>query len=262
MPRKKKQSRFLKIFRIIGLFLGVMVVALSVALSQVNLETLRGNILNIMRDATGLNIEIDGAISWVFSLRPKIELNNVRIKNAEWSKIEYGFDADRIDVTLNLVSLLRNHPTIQNISINDAKISLEKNDVGELSIQPFDAEDNVSDGATPEKIKSQPKFPFKKPGLASVDIHNLNVNIDGDKYVVPNFQVRYMLRHGKREYTGWLKDGIKIFPFIVSFSEYNSERKVYPVSVAFTSILLFVAIYQMLLRLVVQLDKIGLNYHQ
>lgn len=236
MPRKKKKSRFLKIFRIIGLFLGVMLVALSVALSQVNLETLRGNILNIMRDATGLNVEIDGAISWVFSLRPKIELNNVRIKNAEWAKNEYGFDADRIDVTLNLVSLLRNHPTIQNISINEAKISLEKNDMGELSIQPMVPEDDVSDGdATPEKTKTQPKFPFKKPGFASVDIHNLNANIDGDKYVVPNFQVRYMLRHGKREYTGWLKDGMKIFPFIVSFSEYNSERKVYPVSVAFTS---------------------------
>ena len=235
MPRKKKKSRFLRIFRIIGLFLGVMVVALSVALSQVNLETLRGNILNIMRDATGLNVEIDGTISWVFSLRPKIELNNVRIKNADWAKSEYGFDADRIDVTLNLVSLLRNRPTIQNISISDAKISLEKNDMGELSIQSFDVENNISDTVTPEKTKSQPKFPFKKPGFASVDIRNLKANIDGDKYVVPNFQVRYMLRHGKREYTGWIKDGMKIFPFIVSFSEYNSERKVYPVSVAFTS---------------------------
>ena len=237
MSRKKKKNKFLRVFRIIGLFVGGLIVAVSVALSQVNLETLRGNILNIMRDTTGLNVEIDGAISWVFSLRPKIELNKVRIKNAEWAKNEYGFDADRIDVTLNLVSLLRNHPTIQNISISDAKIALEKNEKGDLSIDPEieTPESNTAEEPSPEKSKSQPKYPIQKPGFAGVEIHNLTANIDGEKYKISNFQVRYMSHHGKREYSGWLRDGIKVFPFIVSFSEYNSERKVYPVSVAFTT---------------------------
>ena len=82
MRRRKKKSTFLMVFRLIGLFVGGLAVALFVALSQINLETLRGTILNAMRDATGMPVEIDGAISWKFSLRPKIELNNVRIKNA------------------------------------------------------------------------------------------------------------------------------------------------------------------------------------
>ena len=126
MARRKKKNIFLKVFRLIGLFIGGLAVAVFVALSQVNLETLRGNILSVLRSSTGLPVEIDGAVSWKFSLRPKIELHDVRVKNADWAKNEYGFDADKIDVTLNLVSLLRNHPTIQNVSINDAKIALEK----------------------------------------------------------------------------------------------------------------------------------------
>ncbi|MBO4626042.1 MAG: AsmA family protein, partial [Alphaproteobacteria bacterium] len=232
MPRKKKKSMFLKVFRIIGLFVGGMAVAVFVALSQVNLETLRGNILGVMRDATGLDIEIDGAMSWVFSLRPKIELNNVRVKNADWAKNKYAFDADRVDVTLNLVSLLRNHPTIQNISVSDVKVALEHDEYGKSSITIANV---VDTDASQEKSKSQPKFPFKRQGFAGIEIRNMKANIYGDKYSISGLQVRYMSRQGKREYSGWLKNGMKIFPFIISFSEYNAERKIYPVSIAFTT---------------------------
>ena len=237
MRRKKNKSTFLMVFRLIGLFVGGLVVAVFIALSQVNLETLRGSILGAMCDATGLPIEIDGAISWKFSLRPKIELNNVRIKNADWAKSKYMFDADRIDVTLNLVSLLRNHPTIQNISISDAKIALEKNANGEYSFakNTDESDKEKGDDTSKEKSKTQPKYPIKKLGFSSIEFHNLKANIDEEKYSISNFQMRYMMRHNKREISGWLKSGIKVFPFIVSFSEYNSERKVYPVSVALTT---------------------------
>ena len=236
MARKKKKNTFLMVFRLIGLFVGGLAVAVFVALSQVNLETLRGNILGLLRDATGLPVEIDGAVAWKFSLRPKIELNNVRVKNADWAKSKYAFDADRIDVTLNLVSLLRNHPTVQNISINDAKVALEKNANGEYSVLSVeDDEKNQDELDAEEKSKSQPKYPIKNIGLGGVEINNLSAKIDGEKYNVSNFHLRYMMRDGKQEYSGWVKSGLKVFPFIASFSEYNSERKVYPLSIAFTT---------------------------
>ena len=203
MKSRKKKNTFLTVFRLIGLFVGGLAVAVFVALSQVNLETLRGNILNALQDATGLPVEIDGAISWKFSLRPKIELNNVRIKNADWAKTKYGFDAERIDVTLNLISLLRNHPTIQNVSISSAKIALEKNTAGKYSIvsNTDDASDDKDDDSSPEK--SKPKYPIKKPGFGGIEINDLSANIDGEKYFISNFQMRYMSRKDKREISGW-----------------------------------------------------------
>lgn len=237
--RRRKKSTFLMVFRLIGLFIGGMAVALFVALNQINLETLRGVILDALCNATGMPVEIDGAISWKFSLRPKIELNNVRIKNADWAKNKYMFDADQIDVTLNLVSLLRNHPTIQNVSISDAKIALEKNSNGEYYVASHNdsaESDKVPEtDTTREKSKTQPKYPIKKLGLGGIEVHNLKANIDGEKYSVSNFQMRYMSRQDKREISGWLRSGIKVFPFIISFSEYNAERKIYPVSIAFTT---------------------------
>ena len=228
MARRKKRS-FLIVLRLLGLFIGGMAVAMFVALSNVNLETLRGSILNIMRDATGLPFEIDGDVSWKFSLRPQIELNDVRVHNADWAREKYGFEAKRVDVQLNLVSLLRSRPTIQNIKVHDAKIALEQNPNGKYSV--------ALESSAGEKIEPQSPsiYPFPEINLGGVEIYNLHVNIDGEKYFITDFNIRYMLRNDKREYSGWLKNGTKIFPFVVSFSEYNSERKVYPVNIAFTT---------------------------
>ncbi len=117
-----RKNLFFTIARIVSIFFMGMVVAVVIALSQVNLETLRGDILGILRGATGLDIEIDGAVSWKFSLRPRIELHQVRVRNADWARHEYAFSAETVDVTLDLVSLLRDRPTIKNVKINDASI--------------------------------------------------------------------------------------------------------------------------------------------
>ena len=49
---KLKKGKFLAILRVLGLFVAGLVVALVVALSQINLESIRGNVLSILRDAT------------------------------------------------------------------------------------------------------------------------------------------------------------------------------------------------------------------
>ena len=120
--KKQKKGSFFKIMRVLVLFVMGLVVAVVVALSQINLESLRSSVLTVLQDATGLPVEIDGAVSWKLSLRPQIELNQVRVPNADWAHHENAFSAEKIDVTLDLISLFRDRPTIQNIKIYDANI--------------------------------------------------------------------------------------------------------------------------------------------
>ena len=131
-----RRSILLQIFRVLGLFLGGMAAAVVIALSQIDLDSLRGNVVSVLRDATGLPIEIDGAVAWKFSLRPQVELNDVRIKNSDWATHADAFTAKKIDVTLNLVSLFRDRPTIQRVVIYDAVTCIEKNADGDYSILP------------------------------------------------------------------------------------------------------------------------------
>ena len=43
------------------------------------------------------------------------------------------------------------------------------------------------------------------------------------------------MRNDNREYSGWVKPYDTNFPFVIQFSEYNSERKIYPVRIAFAT---------------------------
>ncbi len=228
---KVRKSIFFPIVRILGLFVIGLVVAIVVALSQINLESLRGNLLSILRDATGMPVEIDGAVSWKFSLRPHVELNQVRIANESWAKNKYAFSADKIDVRLNLISLFRDRPTIQNVKVYDAEINIEKNATGQYSVASLAKKVDVmkSEGAVPEK------YPFKDAGLGGVEIENLSANILGEKYSLAGFHIRLMPHKKGREYSGWVKADKNVLPFIVQFGEYNSERKVYPVQVALST---------------------------
>lgn len=234
-----RKNLFFTITRIVSIFFMGLVVAFAIALSQVNLETLRGNILNILRDATGMDIEIQGAVSWKFSLRPQIQLQQVRVRNAEWAAHEYAFSAETVDVTLDLVSLMRDMPTIKNIKINDASICIEKNDAGEYSIMPKYESDEMAEDADSDDEDSgagaPAKYPFAEPGLGGVTVKNLELHLLGAKYSLAGFDIRYVPRHDTREYAGWIKPVDKVYPFIVSYSEYNAERKIYPVKIAIST---------------------------
>ena len=227
-----RRSIFSQILRVLGLFLGGLAAAVVIVLSQIDLDSLRGNVVSVLRDSTGLPIEINGAVSWKFSLRPQVELNDVRIKNADWAKHKEAFKANKIDVTLNLISLFRDRPTIQKVVVYDAAVCVEKNANGEYSVasskKPY-TQDSLTSG---EKVVIE-KYPIRELGLGGVEVKKLTAHVFDETYAFDGLSLRYFKRDSNREYAGWLKSKQdKVFPFIVNFSEYNAERKIYPMKIA------------------------------
>ena len=224
-----RRNLFLRLARIFILCMGMFFVAGIIALSQIDLEKLRGNLISILRDSTGVPVQIDGAISWKLSLRPQVELNKVYVANASWATHKNAFSAKKIDVSLNLISLFRDRPTIQKITVYDADVCVEKNSNGEYSVARLDSgkKDNVTDGG------ALSKYPIKELGLGAVEIKKLKAHIINEDYSFAGVNVQYENHSDNREYSGWLKSNQgDVFPFIVTLSEYNKERKVYPVRVA------------------------------
>ncbi len=219
--------------RILAMFFMGLLVAVGIALSQIDLESLRGNILHALRDATNMQVEIDGKISWHFSLRPEIELNNVRIPNADWAKNKNLFSAKKIDVRLDLLSMFGSHPVIRHVKIHDAKIALEKNGKDESSAVFNKSQTPIE---TPDTEKNTiAKYPVNQLPFGGMDIDKLSVNLYGEKYELSSFGISNYMRNSNREYSGWVKPYDINFPFVVQFSEYNSERKIYPVRIAFAT---------------------------
>lgn len=220
-------------WRVLSLFFFGLVVAVAIALSQVNLESLRGNVLSVLRNTTGYPVQIDGVVSWKFSLRPRIELNQVRVPNADWAKEKYGFSAERMDVTLDLISLLRNRPTIRSVKLHDTAIRIETNEKGESSLQPL--EKNVDDVASADKGIKIEKFPIKNSPFGKIECEDLLFDNGEYKFFMSGVQLRYVHLKEQREYHGWIKPRDEVYPFIVVFNEYNADRKIYPVKVALST---------------------------
>ena len=229
-------KRHILLLRFIVLFFVGLIVAFVVALRQVNLESLRGNILSVLRESTNMPIEIDGKMAWNFSLRPQIELNDVRIPNAAWAKNKDMFVAKKINVRMDLFSLFSSHPVIRSISVHDAKVVLEKNSKGEISVV-FNEDkkpEKIPDTDKEEKTE-KPMYPVEQLPFGGLNVENLSVDIFGDKYELTSFGISNYMRHDNREYSGWVKPYDKNFPFVIQFSEYNAERKIYPVRIAFAT---------------------------
>lgn len=225
MVKKKKKNILLSVTRVVVLFFAGLIAAFIIALSQVNLESLRGDVLAILQDATGVPVEIDGSVSWKLSLRPRIELNDVRVPNADWANHKDAFSAKKIDVTLNLISLFRDRPTIQNVKIYDANVCVEKNEKGELSVTSKRTD-------VKESTDSKTDYPFEDLGLGSVEVKNVSLDLLGNQYSFAGLSISFIPREDTWEYSGWIKPEKEVLPFILSFSKYNAERKVYPVRVA------------------------------
>jgi hypothetical protein len=210
------------------LFAG-LVVAAFIALSQVNLETLRGDLISVMSKAVGLPIEIDGAISWKFSLRPQVVLEQVKIPNAPWANHKNGFYAERISAKLDLLSLLYGKTEINSLKIYDLDIFLEENEKGEQSLAIAKPDDS-------SEQKAESRFPFDVDiGLDSLELHNVNALIGHTQHYISGMRLEYSDKGDSLEYSGWLRGESKVYPFIISFSEFNTERKIYPVRVALST---------------------------
>ena len=225
-------KRHILLLRFIAFFFMGLIVAFIIALHQVNLESLRGNILSALRDATNMPIEIDGKMAWNFSLRPQIELNDVRIPNASWAKNKNMFFAKKINVRLDLFSLFSSHPVIRNIAVYDAELNIEKNSSGEISVV---FNENKKPEKTPEEKKEINLYPVEQFPFFGLDVEKLHVDLFGDKYELASLGISNYMRHDNREYSGWVKPYDRNFPFVIQFSEYNPERKIYPVRIAFAT---------------------------
>ncbi len=225
-----RRSLFFPIMRMLCLIVVGLLVALVVALSQVNLETLRSSVISVLQESTGLPVQVDGGVAWRFSLQPRIELNQVSIANPDWAKEKYAYTADRIDVRINLLSLFRDRPTIHNVKMYDVKVNVEQNSDGKYSVPSFSKKADLTD-----EEKKIEKYPFKDFGLGGVEIKKLNANILGKKYSLAGLNIRLTPDSDKRQYSGWIKLDEDVSPFIIVFSEYNNDRKIYPVQVAVSS---------------------------
>lgn len=225
----RKRKRIFFILRIASLFFLGLIVALVVAVSKINVETIRRSVVSILENAVNAHVQIDGDVKWRMSLRPSLVLDKVTIANANWAKKKNVVDAKRIVVRLNLLSLFNKNLAIENVTVSDLVVNIEQNAKGEFSLPMLNKTDAVD---VIESTNKQAKYAFSNSGLGSVRLKNVKLNIVKSKINFNELSFRYVEHSSGPEYSGWLKLNDKVHSFIIAASTYDTDKKMYPVRVA------------------------------
>jgi len=242
-PVSKRRRRFNFLFRAIVLFFGGLIVSVFIALSQVNLETLRTDIVDALQSATGMPVQITGKVAWKFSLRPRVMLTDVSIPNASWAKNKNGVKIDTLTARLNLVSLFSDRPVIQDLTLTNVNVFLEKNAKGQWSIAPKASENSAAASPSAKASGDKPDpdaIPFDfNFGMASIEVLNPKITLitptDKSVWILADAKVSRRATDDGVEYTGYVDKDAQTISFTASISKLDATRKVFPVRVEIDS---------------------------
>jgi hypothetical protein len=208
------------------MFFAGLAVAAVIALAQLDVNTLKSDLVRTLDSRVGVPIEINGEMSRKLSLRPELVIKDVRILNAKWAKHKYAVQIPEMRVQINLISLLRDSPTIQSVKMIRPVVNIEENKKGESSLK-IARKINV-----PQAIKKS-EFAFDLDfGVGSFELEQPQIFFITpelvESFTPDKVKVALQEKGDTFEYSGYIADWDGYYPFIVSFSKYDGARGVYP----------------------------------
>ena len=232
--RLGRSNIFFRIARICAMFFIGLAVSLVIALSQVDLETMRGQVVSVLNRATGMPVEVRGNIKWKFSLTPRVSLSDVVILSKDWAKNKEGVRIEAVEAKINLLSFIRGTTSIRNLALIKPVVYLEENSKGEFSLESSRRVGTTTENGAPAK------FPFDTDwGIDSILVENAKVIFIDEagktEFNLDEVFFKYKKTNDYIEYSGFIALDGQEYSFIASLSPLDAERKVYPVRVAIAS---------------------------
>jgi AsmA family protein len=104
----------------------IFVALIAVGLYLFDWNMLRGPIARQVERSTGRTFAINGDLHVHLSLRPRVTADGVVLGNASWARDPNMAEIGRVDFTIDALPLLHGKTIFEQISLSDARISLEK----------------------------------------------------------------------------------------------------------------------------------------
>lgn len=212
-------SRALKISLKIAASLFVIVILTWLGASYYinhNNKTILATILSQLNSNVNGKIEVKSMETTLFKGFPgiSVSLKKVQLRDSLWLEHKHDLlNAEDIDVSLNILSLIAGSININKIGINNASIYIYKASNGYSNTSMFKAKNEQSNDK-----KDQNAFQIKR-----LDFNNVNLIVDNQQgYKLFNFVVNEL--KGKINYadTGW-NGKIKLNTLVKSFA-FNTEK--------------------------------------
>jgi uncharacterized protein involved in outer membrane biogenesis len=116
---------FWRILAGIGGLVLLLLIAVAIAISTVDVKNFIGPIQKRVKDATGRDLTIGGGIDLKLSLEPKLVVQDVSLSNAPWAKSPQMLTAKRVEAQFALLPLLHRDFQVRSFALIEPKIALE-----------------------------------------------------------------------------------------------------------------------------------------
>src|SRR5690349_8776733 len=111
-------------------FFSIFVAMIGAGIYVFQWNMLRAPIAKRVEKATGRSFAINGDLHVHLSRTPRITADNLVLGNAPWAKEPNMAEIGHLDFTIDPFALWRGHVVLPQLSIADARVSLEKNAEG------------------------------------------------------------------------------------------------------------------------------------
>ena len=158
--------RLKRIFIIAAAVVLFILVVIYLFLATYDYNTFKPRIVDVVQEATGRKLDLNGDIDFKIGLTPTLVVNDVAFQNASWGSQKDMARVKSLEVKIALLPLIRGHVNIQRITAVEPAFLLETNKKGQSNI----AFRKVEKKATAEKPKED-----KPPGLSGFSFQQLQV---------------------------------------------------------------------------------------
>ena len=111
--------------KIIGGIAMLLFIALAVFISTFDINKYKSDIISLVREKTGRNIEIKGDLKFGYSLIPTVMVGGVSFGNAQWGSKPDMATIGNFEAQISLLPLLKGNISVNRLLLSDTDILLE-----------------------------------------------------------------------------------------------------------------------------------------
>ena len=119
-----------KAIKILTSLVAVILIIVVVIIATTDINQYKGQIINLVEDATGRNLQIGGDLKFALSLLPTVVVEDVTFSNASWGSQPEMMSLKKFELKVALLPLITGHIQVNKIILIDPKILLETNKEG------------------------------------------------------------------------------------------------------------------------------------
>jgi uncharacterized protein involved in outer membrane biogenesis len=119
-----------KAIKIVAGLVAVVLVTIIVIISTTDINQYKGQIFDLVEDATGRNLQIGGDLKFALSLVPTVVVEDVKFSNASWGSKPEMMSLKKFELKVALLPLITGNIQVNKIILIDPEILLETNKEG------------------------------------------------------------------------------------------------------------------------------------